>query len=189
MATRGKIIVLTAPSGSGKTTLAKMLMAEYPIIRFSVSATTRSPRIGEVDGKDYFFISREEFLRRIDAGDFLEHEEFYGGSMYGTLKSHVENELNSGYFILLDIEVKGASNIKRHYGDDCLSIFVMPPSIEILQERLLSRGTETTQSLSLRLSRAQMELDQAQTFDAILVNDTLDQAYRDLRNIVLPILP
>lgn len=165
-----------------------MLLAEFPMIRFSVSATTRRPRAGETDGHDYFFISPEDFEQRVAAGEFLEHEAFYGGSRYGTLKSHVENQLNSGYFVLLDIEVNGASNIKHLYGDECWSIFVRPPSLQALRERLLNRGTESEQTLALRLERAEMELRLAQTFDIIVVNENLEQAYRELRSIVLPIL-
>jgi guanylate kinase len=186
--TRGKVIILTAPSGSGKTTLATRLMAEYPIIRFSVSATTRLPRPGETNGLSYHFVSADVFRLWVDNGLFLEYEEFYNGTMYGTLKSDVDKVLDSGYFILLDVDVKGASNVKHIYGDQCLSIYVRPPSIEILEQRLRSRGTETEQSLALRLDRARMELGYESTFDAVVINDELEQAYRDLKHIVEPFL-
>jgi guanylate kinase len=185
---RGKVIILTAPSGSGKSTLAKRLLEDYHQIHFSVSATTRSARKGEIDGKHYFFISHEQFQQKIAENDFLEYESFYNGAMYGTLKSHVENELNSGYFILLDIEVKGALNIKNLYGSECLSIFVRPPSIDALEQRLTNRGTESEESLALRLERAEMELAYEKNFDAVVVNDNLEQAYRDLKKIVEPFL-
>lgn len=185
---RGKIIVLTAPSGSGKTTLAKKLLADYSQIRFSVSATTRKPREGEENGVHYFFITPEEFREQIATNGFLEYEEFYGGTLYGTLKSHVENQLNSGYFVLLDIEVNGARNIKNLYGDQCLSIFVRPPSIESLRERLTQRGTESETTLKLRLERAEMELQRANLFDAVVINDRLEDAYRDLTQLIEPFI-
>ncbi|MCH8494663.1 MAG: guanylate kinase, partial [Balneolales bacterium] len=184
----GKIIILTAPSGSGKSTLANRLLQEFPTIHFSVSATTRQARKGEKHGVNYFFISKEDFLEKIDQGEFVEYEEFYGGTMYGTLKSHVEQELNSGYFILLDVEVKGASNIKKLYGSECLSIFVRPPSIESLETRLRKRGSESEETLALRLERARMELEYEHMFDAVVVNEELEKAYSDLKTIVEPYL-
>ncbi len=185
---RGKVLILTAPSGSGKTTLAKQLLREFPQIRFSVSATTRPPREGEKHGESYFFVSKEEFMQHIADDDFLEFEEFYNGSMYGTLKSQVEQELNSGYFILLDVEVKGASNVKRHFASECLSIYVRPPSMEALEQRLRSRGSETEATLKLRLDRARMEMEYSSSFDAVVINDDLDQAYEHLKSIVEPYL-
>lgn len=185
---RGKVLILTAPSGTGKTTLAKRLLHEFPQIRFSVSATTRPPRDGEHHGESYFFLSKDEFNRLIKEDAFLEFEEFYNGSMYGTLKSQVEQELNSGYFILLDVEVKGASNVKRHFASECLSIFVRPPSLEALEERLRNRGSESDETLQLRLDRARMEMEYASSFDALVINDDLEQAYTDLKSIVEPYL-
>jgi len=184
----GKLIILTAPSGSGKSTLAARLLSDFPRIKFSVSATTRKPRAGEIHGVHYFFMSDEEFRQQIERGNFLEYEEFYGGKLYGTLKSHVEQELNSGYFVLLDIEVKGASNVKSRFGPDCLSIFVRPPSLQELEKRLRERGTETEETLTLRLERAQMELHHENQFDAVVINDNLEQAYLDLKSIVEPYL-
>lgn len=185
---KGKIIILTAPSGSGKTTLANMLMAEFPIIRFSVSATTRIPRENEVHGVNYYFLSPEEFENKVRSGEFLEHETFYNGTRYGTLKSDVEKQLKKGYFILLDIEVNGAKNIKDQFGDECLSIFVKPPSIQVLESRLRNRGTESEESLKIRLERVQMELAQSDTFDALVINDELGSAYNQLKSIVEPFL-
>lgn len=185
---KGKIIILTAPSGSGKTTLANMLMKEFPRILFSVSATTRKPRENEVQGVNYYFLSPEEFDVRVRKGEFLEHETFYNGTRYGTLKSDVEKKLKNGYFVLLDIEVNGAKNIKDQFGDECLSIFVKPPSIQVLESRLRNRGTESEESLRTRLERVQMELAQADLFDALIINDELDNAYKQLKLIVEPFL-
>lgn len=181
---KGKLIILVAPSGSGKTTIARSLLNDFPRIKFSVSATTRPPREGEQDGKDYFFLSREEFDQKIKQNDFLEWEEFYNGSRYGTLRSEVDKLIESGYFPLLDIEVKGAINIKRQYGSRSVSIFIQPPSIEELKKRLLSRGTEDDASLETRLERAQKELGYATRFDYVVINDELDTAYKQVKTIV-----
>lgn len=181
---KGKLIILVAPSGSGKTTIARRLLNDFPRIKFSVSATTRPPREGEQDGKDYFFLSREEFDQKIKQNDFLEWEEFYNGSRYGTLRSEVDKLIESGYFPLLDIEVKGALNIKRQYGSRSVSIFIQPPSIEELKKRLLSRGTEDDASLETRLERAQKELGYATRFDYVVINDELDTAYKQVKTIV-----
>lgn len=185
---RGKIIILTAPSGSGKSTLASMLLKEFHQIKFSVSATTREPRAGETDGVHYFFVSKDEFREKIKNDEFVEYEEFYNGTMYGTLKSYVENELNSGYFVLLDIEVKGATNVKNLYDSECISVFVRPPSVQLLEKRLKNRGTESEEALKLRLERAKMEMEYESRFDATVVNDDLDKAYRDLKKILEPYL-
>lgn len=181
---KGKLIILVAPSGSGKTTIARRLLNDFPRIKFSVSATTRPPRKGERDGKDYFFLNREEFDQKIKQNDFLEWEEFYNGSRYGTLRSEVDKLIESGYFPLLDIEVKGAINIKRQYGSRSVSIFIQPPSIEELKKRLLNRGTEDDTSLETRLERAQKELGYATRFDYVVINDELDTAYKQVKTIV-----
>lgn len=165
-----------------------MLMKEFPIIRFSVSATTRKPRENEIHGVNYYFLSPEEFELKVQQGDFLEYETFYNGTRYGTLKSDVEKQLKNGYFVLLDIEVNGAKNIKDQFGDECLSIFVKPPSIQVLESRLRNRGTESDESLKVRLERVQMELAQADSFDALVLNDELDNAYNQLKTIVEPFL-
>ncbi len=181
---RGKIIILVAPSGAGKTTLARRLLADFPNLTFSVSATTRPPREHEIDGKDYLFLSPEEFDQAVANGEFLEWEEFYGGKRYGTLQSGVERELEKGYFVLFDIEVKGALNVKKKYGDDALAVFIKPPSDADLVQRLKKRGTETEESLQLRLERARMELSYADRFDCVIVNDDLKRCYKELADVV-----
>lgn len=180
----GKVVVLTAPSGAGKTTIAKHLLNELPWLCFSVSATTRPPRPQEVHGRDYYFLDNSTFDAYVEKGHFLEWEEFYNGSRYGTLRSSVEEQLKKGYFILFDVEVKGAVNLKNVFGDDCLSIFIRPPDIQTLKNRLLSRGTEDEASLSTRLQRAKMELQQAHKFDKVVVNDTYETAYNEVLGLI-----
>ncbi len=164
--------------------MARRLLQDFPKIKFSVSATTREPRDGETDGKDYYFLSKEEFNRQISDGGFLEWEEFYNGTLYGTLRTEVDKLIKSGYFPLLDIEVKGALNVKKIYGAACVSIFIKPPSLEELERRLIHRGTETKQALALRLERAEKEITYADQFDYVVVNDDLDTAYKQVKEIV-----
>ncbi|GAB5409465.1 MAG: guanylate kinase [Balneolaceae bacterium] len=180
----GKLIILAAPSGAGKSTLAKMLFEEFETLKFSVSATTRIPREGEVNGVHYHFLSQAEFQQKIDSKDFLEWEEFYSGTRYGTLRTEVDKKLKTGYFILLDIDVKGAVNVKQIYGDDCLSLFIQPPSITVLKQRLEARGTESEETLSLRLERANEELEYADQFDHVIINDELETAYAQVKEVV-----
>lgn len=180
----GKLLILCAPSGGGKSTMAKRLMAEFPQIRFSISATTRAPRAGEEDGREYFFLSREEFLEKVATGAFLEHEEFYNGTLYGTLREQVDKMLISGYFPLLDVDVNGGLNVRSMYPDNSLALFLRPPSLEILKERLTARGTESPETIRIRLDRAGMELALAPRFDHIIVNDDLERAYSELRTLV-----
>ncbi len=161
-----------------------MLLRDFDKLRFSVSATTRPPRKTETHGKDYHFLSYEEFQDSIDRGDFIEWEEFYGGKRYGTLKSEVDKQLDLGYFILLDIEVKGAMSVKELYSENCLSVFIKPPSMEVLEQRLRDRKTEDSDSLQLRLERAQKEITFADQFDLVIVNDELERAYSELRKAV-----
>lgn len=181
---RGRILILCAPSGGGKTTMAKRLMADHPRIRLSVSATTRAPRSGELHGREYFFLSRAEFLQRLDAGDFLEHNEFYNGILYGTLRSEIDKMLENGYFPLLDVDVVGGLNVKSMMPDDTLSVFLMPPSVEVLRQRLAERGTESPESMTTRLDRAAMELSMAPRFDHVVVNDDLERAYGELNTLI-----
>lgn len=181
---KGNLIILAAPSGSGKSTLVKMLFEDFEQLKFSVSATTRSPREGEEDGVHYHFLSKEKFQERIDANDFLEWEEFYSGTRYGTLRSEVDKKLKTGYFVLLDIDVKGAVNMKQIYGENCLSLFIQPPSLNVLKQRLEARGTENEYSLGLRLERASEELEYADQFDQVIINDDLDTAYAQVKHAV-----
>ncbi len=183
-ARRGKVIILVAPSGAGKTTLARRLLKDFPNLKFSVSATTRPPRAHELHGHDYFFLTPEQFRDAINRNDFLEWEEFYGGKRYGSLISEVEKELEKGYFVLFDIEVKGALNVKAHYGDQALAVFIRPPSDAVLVERLRNRGTESAESLQFRLDRARMELGYADRFDRVIVNDDLERCYSELHEMV-----
>ena len=180
----GKIIILVAPSGSGKTTMADRLLRDFEEIRFSVSATTRSPRKHEIHGTDYYFLSEEAFQQKIDSGEFLEWEEFYNGIRYGTLKSDVDRIRNNGFTVLLDIEVLGATNIKKIYGVEALAIFLKTPSLDVLRQRLKARGTETEESLNARLDRAKKELKYEDRFDVTIVNDNLETAYSELKNVV-----
>lgn len=178
-----KIIVLTAPSGSGKTTIAHRLMAAEPSVQFSVSATTRAPREGETDGIDYFFLSANQFLELIEDGAFVEWEEVYAGIFYGTLHREIERIAQEGT-ALLDIDVKGALNVKEYYGDQALTLFIHPPSPETLAARLRARGTETEDQIAFRLERVRLELDYARHFDHIIVNDALETAVDETVSIV-----
>ncbi len=173
-----RIIVLTAPSGAGKTTIAHRVLDAMPEMNFSVSATTRPARPDETDGEDYHFLSTEEFEARIESGDLLEYEEVYPGRFYGTLRSEIEAKAEHGP-ILLDIDVNGALNVKRAFGDDALALFIAPPSREELRRRLRKRGTEDADALRARLDRADRELEQADAFDGVVVNDDLDTAVEE----------
>ncbi|WP_069130918.1 guanylate kinase [Rhodohalobacter halophilus] len=184
MSKRGKILILVSPSGGGKSTMTKRLLRDFDKIKFSVSATTRPPRKGEEDGVHYHFLTKENFKQKVADGDFLEWEEFYNGTMYGTLRSVVENELNKGYFILLDIDVLGAKNVKELYGDEALALFIKPPSLQVLKERLIARGTESEETLNTRIERAEKELEYASDFDTVIVNDDLETAYNQIKETV-----
>mgnify|MGYP002763427099 FL=1 len=173
-----KIIVLTAPSGAGKTTIARRVMAEIPELSFSVSATTREARPDETHGEDYFFLSDEAFRSYVDQGEVLEYEEVYPGQFYGTLRSEVASKAEDGG-VLLDIDVRGAHSVKDAFGDDARVLFVAPPSMEELRRRLRKRGTESDRALRERLERAEMEMDEADRFDAVVVNDDLDRAVEE----------
>jgi guanylate kinase len=180
----GKLVVVVAPSGSGKTTMAKRLLQDFPNLQFSVSATTRPPREGEQDGREYFFLTDQAFDERVRNGDFLEWETFYNGRRYGTLKPEVDRLLEKGYFILLDLEVNGAMNVKHIYGERCLAVFISPPTIEILKDRLSRRGTESPESVAIRLERVAYEMTFKDRFDACVINDDLETAYREIHDKV-----
>jgi guanylate kinase len=180
----GKIIILAAPSGGGKSTMAKKLLDDFDTLKFSVSATTRKPTSGEIDGKDYYFLTKETFEDRVQNQEFLEWEEFYNGTMYGTIKAHVESELEKGYFVMLDVDILGALNVKKIYGDDALTIFIKPPTMDILEQRLRDRGTESEESLSVRLERAEKEITYADKFDLLVTNDKIEAAYSEINEAV-----
>ena len=182
---KGKIIILSAPSGTGKSTIIKELMkAEDLGLGFSISATSRSPRPGETDGREYYFITPDEFARRVDAEEFVEWEEVYAGTRYGTLRSEVERVTGSGLNLIMDIDVKGALNIKRQFGDEAISIFILPPSICELESRLRGRATESDESLGRRIQKAEYELGFADSFDRRVVNDDLDTAVAETAEII-----
>ncbi len=177
--TSRKMIVFTAPSGAGKTTLVKHLLDSYEFLDFSISATTRTKRPHETEGKDYYFLTPEEFKRRISADEFIEYEEVYEDQFYGTLRSEVDRIWDSGKAIIFDIDVKGAKNIKNLYGDQCLTIFVRPPSLEVLISRLTARATETEESLRKRIARIREEVTYEPIFDTVVVNDLLEVAKKE----------
>ncbi len=179
---QGKLIVISAPSGSGKSTIAAAIMRKFPSLMFSVSATTRPKRSGETNGKEYFFLSREEFQERVKQGDLVEWEEIYG-DFYGTLRSEIDKTLAAGRVMLFDVDVKGALSIKRAYPDAVL-IFVKPPSFQELKERLQNRKTENEATLARRLERVPMELELGERCDYQIVNDDLPRAIDEVERIV-----
>lgn len=173
----GKVIIFSAPSGSGKSTIIGRLMAHKELnMAFSISCTSRQPRGAERDGVEYYFVTSDEFRRKIADGEFLEYEEVYKDRYYGTLKSQVERQLEAGENVVLDVDVKGACNIKQFYGDRALALFIQPPSLDELRRRLEGRGTDAPSVIEDRLARAEFELGFAQKFDKVIVNDDLDRA-------------
>ena len=177
---KGKMVIFTAPSGAGKTTIVRHLTKRYKNqLGFSTSATTRDKRDHEVDGEDYYFLSLEKFRQKISDGAFAEYEEVYRDQFYGTLKSEIKRIWSLGKHIIFDIEVKGATNIKSIYGDECLAVFIKPPTFSILVERLKNRKSETQSSLSKRISRMKKELSYESSFDEVLVNDLLTVACKE----------
>jgi guanylate kinase len=179
-----KLIIFTAPSGAGKTTIVKHLLKVREDLAFSISACTRSQRYGEVNGLDYYFLSVEEFKRKVSAGDFVEYEEVYENQFYGTLKAEIDRLKSLGKNVIFDIDVKGAVNIKKFYGDEALTVFVSPPSPEVLFERLKSRKTEDEESLKKRIARARIELGYEKKFDVTLINNDLETALNEAEMIV-----
>lgn len=180
----GQALIFSAPSGAGKTTLINHLCEVFPNLRFSVSACSRAPREGEQDGVNYYFLPESEFRRRIERGDFLEWEEVYAGSFYGTLRSEVQRLWGRREVVLFDVDVKGALNLKRALGDLALTIFVAPPSREVLKARLIARGTESDASLEKRLARFDWEMSQQASFDRVVINDQLERAKQELEQVV-----
>lgn len=183
-----KIIIITAPSGSGKTTLVKRLVARCPQLEFSISACTRPPRPGEVDGKDYYFFTPEAFQQKIDEGAFVEYEMVYTGKYYGTLHSELERIWHHSKYPLLEIDVKGAMDIKAQFLANALTVFIKPPSIDVLRSRLTLRGSETTEAIEERIAKAEFELGSASKFEKVIINDDLDIATEELIAVVTDFL-
>lgn len=184
-----KIIIITAPSGSGKTTLVKRLLVACPQLAFSISACTRPPRNGEVHGKDYYFYTEDQFKQLIAEDAFIEWEMVYAGKYYGTLKSEIARIRNNDQYPLVDIDVQGAISVHKTYPDSSISIFIEAPSLDILRERLIQRGTETPQSLEERINKAELELKFAPQFNKVIVNDDLETAAKELIKVVEDFLP
>lgn len=179
-----KVIIFSAPSGAGKSTIVQHLLKKYSFLEFSISATSRAPRGKEVNGKDYYFFSTEEFENKIKAEHFVEYEEVYAGSYYGTLKSEVERIWLKGNIIVFDIDVKGGVNLKKLYGENALAVFIQPPSIEELRNRLIGRGTDSPEAIEKRVAKAAEELTYSSKFDIVLVNDNLDEALSTAEHLV-----
>lgn len=179
-----KIIIITAPSGSGKTTLVRQLLLLYPRLAFSVSACTRLPRNGERNGIDYYFLLEADFKRKIEEGAFLEWEMVYSGKYYGTLNSELERIWDNGQYPLVDIDVQGALNIKNKFPGSSIALFIKAPSLKVLRERLLARGTETDETLKERLEKAEDELTFAPLFDQVIINDNLDNALQETIRVI-----
>lgn len=181
---KGKLLIFSAPSGSGKTTIVKHLLAKDYGLEFSVSATSRASRGEEVNGRDYYFLSPGEFKQRVANNEFLEWEEVYPGVFYGTLLSEVERIRQKGNHVIFDVDVVGGCNIKKYYGGEALSVFVQPPSVEELKNRLLNRSTDSPEVIATRVAKAAQELSFASQFDVILINDRLEDAFHEVETIV-----
>ena len=179
-----KLIVFSAPSGAGKTTLVRYILEAFSEIQFSISATSRKSRGKEKDGKDYYFLSREEFKNRVKNDEFIEYEEVYGGNYYGTLKSELNRIWKDKKIAIFDIDVVGGANIKGMFPDETLSIFVMPPSIEILKRRLLERGDVSREEIDIRVKKAESELDYASKFDNIIINNDLEESKKIAHTLI-----
>jgi len=180
----GKVVIFSAPSGSGKTTIVRELLRRFPQFEFSVSATSRAPRGCEQHGRDYYFLSPEEFSRAVADDRFVEWEEVYSGTCYGTLRSEVERIWAKGHVIVFDVDVIGGINLKRIFGSDACSVFIMPPSIGELRRRLVSRATDSPEVIDRRVAKAEFELTKAPEFDRVVVNDVLDDAVREVTAII-----
>ncbi|HHU33730.1 MAG TPA: guanylate kinase [Bacteroidetes bacterium] len=180
----GKLVIISAPSGAGKSTLIDNLLKRGVNLEFSVSATTRKPRGEEVNGREYYFMTEEEFSKRVDNGDFIEWEEVYANHMYGTLKTELHRIWKTGNHVLFDIDVKGAMNLKNIFGARAISIFIMPPSIAELERRLIGRGTDNADKIKMRVEKVVEEMNLADRFDEIIVNKDLDEACEKLYQVV-----
>ena len=180
----GKLVIFSAPSGSGKTTIVRELLQRFPQFEFSISATSRQPRGKEQHGVDYYFLSSDEFRQRVERDEFVEWEEVYAGTCYGTLKSEVERIWAKGNVIVFDVDVMGGISLKRLFGNDACSIFIMPPSVEELERRLRGRGTDSEEVIQKRIGKAEFELSKASEFDHTVVNDVLADAVNEATDII-----
>lgn len=179
-----KVIIFSAPSGSGKSTVVNHLLVKCPILELSISATSRPPRGSEKDGVEYYFLTNEEFERRIANDEFVEYEQVYVGRYYGTLKSELERIWSKGHIIAFDVDVKGGVNLKKIFGDDALSVFIQAPSVEVLRDRLIKRGTDTPEAIEERVAKAAEEMQYAPKFDYVLVNDKLDVCLKEAEGLL-----
>lgn len=179
-----KVVIFSAPSGSGKSTVVNHILGLHPELEFSISAASRAPRGNEQNGVEYYFMTSDEFRSRIAADEFVEYEEVYAGSYYGTLKSEVERIWNKGNAIIFDVDVKGGVSLKKYFGDRALSIFIQAPSVQVLRQRLISRGTDSPEAIERRVAKAAEEMTYADKFDRILINDDLSKAYADAEQMV-----
>lgn len=179
-----KVIIFSAPSGAGKSTIVGHLLEKFPFLEFSVSATSRQPRGSEQNGKEYYFITADEFRRKIAAGELVEYQEVYQGSFYGTLKSEVERIWAKGHIILFDIDVKGGVNLKKLYGTKAMAVFIQPPSLKVLEERLRNRGTDTEAAIETRIHKAIEEMTYAPDFDKVIVNNKLEDSFAQAEKVV-----
>jgi guanylate kinase len=184
METKQKVIIFSAPSGSGKSTIIGHLLKRIPNMEFSISATSRKPRPGEENGREYYFLSHDEFKQKVAEDKFVEWVEVYQGTCYGTLKSEIERIWKKGNVVIFDVDVLGGVSLKKIFGDKALSVFIQPPSIEVLEQRLRDRNTETEESLKKRIERAQMELQYSNQLDVVVVNDDLETAINETETIV-----
>jgi guanylate kinase len=184
----GKLIIFSAPSGSGKSTIVNAILKKRNDLEFSISATSRAPRGEEQNGKEYYFLTPDEFRKKIENGELLEWEEVYKDTYYGTLKSEVERITRNGKNVVFDVDVVGGSNIKKMYGDDALAIFIKPPSIEELRKRLILRGTDSPDKIEERVAKASHELTYADKFDVVIVNDDLEKAISETDKVITEFL-
>ena len=184
----GKVVIFSAPSGAGKTTIAKEILKEIPSLQFSVSACSRPKRKEEKEGIDYYFLTKEEFKNKIDSGEFLEWQEVYPGSFYGTLKTEVERIWKNGKNVMFDIDTFGGLNVKKLYREKALSIFIKTSTTDVLENRLRSRGTETEESIRKRMDKAKVELNHSAEFDRIIINDDLQKAIKEAYEIITKFL-
>lgn len=179
-----KVLIFSAPSGSGKSTIVNHVLPLHPEMEFSISATSRAPRGTEQDGVEYLFYTADIFRKLVEMDKFVEYEEVYADKFYGTLKSEVNRIWSKGHVIIFDVDVKGGVSLKKYFGDDALSVFIQAPSVEVLRERLVKRGTDTPEAIEDRVAKASEEMTYAPKFDTILVNDDLETAFREVEKMV-----